>query len=435
MNICHLFYAIIICQGAFEYRTENPDALFPNLQAVYDYSYPAIMINPAQLPQSDRFIFNSNGGRPYSEKELMSGGMAMQYGSKNYGLQISWNSFGADFYREHTFSLKAAYSIFSFLNVGISENLYILKIATDELSEDWKRNDTDISFLFSPYQWLNFAFTQTGIASLINENINEKNSDMLYNERSFGVLFKPGKGFSIAWNNTTTAIERLNIFSVSVNPTKFITLKAGYIKENSSFSTVVGILADTLFISYGLKYHPFLGYSHSIGISYTIGSGIESLDYKKPLFATNREKININRASLDELKAMNLSDVSAERIILYREKIGPITDKALVQIGLTSDEIKIIRANVYGIERASANKDGDTEPKKDSKKFIKTPPRQERIKTKFQQLIKEGIQASTAIKYSELSESVNKNEFRAKLQSDNSLSSDQKKSIERICLK
>jgi hypothetical protein len=102
-----------------------------------------------------------------------------------------------------------------------------------------------------------------------------------------------------------------------------------------------------------------------------------------------------------------------------------------MQIGLTSDEIKIIRANAYGIERASSNKDGETNPKK----FVKTPPRQERIKTKFQQLIKEGIQASTAIKYSELSESVNKNEFRNKLQSDNSLSSDQKKSIERICLK
>jgi DNA uptake protein ComE-like DNA-binding protein len=428
MNICHLFCVVIIFQGAFEYRTENPDVLFPTLQAVYDYSYPAIMVNPAQLPQSDRFILNSNGGRPYSEKELLSGGMAMQYGSENYGLQISWNSFGADFYREHTFSLKAAYSIFSFFNVGISENLYILKIATNEFSENWKRNDTDISFLFLPFQWLNFAFTQTGIISLINE----KNSDMLYSERSIGVLFKPGKGFSISWNNTDTAIERLNIFTVSVNPTKFLTLKAGYIKENSSFAATIGILADTLFISYGLRYHPFLGYSHSIGISYTIGSGIESLDYKKSLFATEREKININRASLDELKAIDgLSDVSAERIILYREKIGPVTDKALVQIGLTSDEIKIIRANTYGIERVSVNKDGDT----NTKKFVKSPPRKERIKGKFQELIKEGIQASTAIKYSELSESVNKNEFRTKLQSDNSLNSDQKKSIERICLK
>ncbi|MCL1833648.1 MAG: helix-hairpin-helix domain-containing protein [Leptospirales bacterium] len=428
MNICHLLYAVIIFHGTFEYRTENPDALFPTLQAVYDYSSPAVMMNPAQIPLSDRFIFNSNGGRPYSEKELMSGGAAVQYGSTNYGLQIFWNSFGADFYREHTFSLKAAYSIFSFFNIGISENLYILKIAADELSKDWRKSDTDISLLFSPYQWLNFAFTQTGIVSLINE----KNDDILYNESSVGVLFKPGKGFSIAWNNTDTAIERVNIFTVSINPTNFITLKGGYCKENSSFSTAMGILASDLYISYGLKYHPFLGYSHSVGISYAIGSGIESLDYKKPLFSSDREKININRATLDDLKAITgLSDVSAERIILYREKIGPVTDKALMQIGLTSDEIKIIKANVYGIERASSGKDGE----KNFKKFVKSPPRQERIKTKFQNLIKGGIQASTAIKYSELSESVNKTEFRAKLQSDNSLSSDQKKAVERICIK
>ncbi|MCL1865705.1 MAG: helix-hairpin-helix domain-containing protein [Spirochaetes bacterium] len=428
MNICHIFYILIIYHGAFEYRTENPDALFPILQAVYDYSYPAVMINPAQIPLSNGFIINSNGGRPYSEKELVSGGTAIQYGSKNYGLQISWNSFGADFYREHTFSLKAAYSIFSFLNIGISENLYILKIATDELSEDWSRSDTDISFLFSPYQWLNFAFTQTGVVSYFNK----KNDDILYNESSFGVLFKPGKGFSIAWNNTDTAIERVNIFTVSVNPTNFVTLKGGYCKENSSFASSIGILAKNLFISYGFRYHPFLGHSHSIGISYSISSGIESLDYKKPLFPVNREKININRASLDDLKAIaGLSELSAERIILYREKIGPVTDKALKQIGLTSDEIKIIKESVYGIEKVSSNKDGGTNPKT----FVKIPPRQERIKVKFQKLIKEGILASTAIKYSELSETVNKNDFRTKLQSDNSLNSDQKKSIERICLK
>ena len=430
MSICYIFCAAIICVGAFEYRIENPDALFPSLQAVYDYSYPGIMINPAQIPLSSGFIFNSNGGRPYSEKELMSGGMAVQYASRDYGLQVSWNSFGADFYREHTFSLKAAYSIFSFFNIGISENLYILKIATDNFSKEWRKSDTDISLLFLPYQWLNLAFTQTGIIS----HFNDKNDDILYNERSIGVLFKPGKGFSIAWNNTDTAIERLNIFTVSVNPTNFFTLKGGYCKETSSFATTIGILLNNLYVSYGSRYHPFLGYSHSIGVSYTIGSGIESLEYKKSPFssAPDRGKININRASLDELKAIGgLSDVSAERIILYREKIGPVTDKALMQIGLTSDEIKIISANVYGIERVSSSKDGQN----NSKKFVKTPPRQERIKTKFQQLIKEGIQAGAAIKYSELSESVSKNEFRVKLQSDNSLSSDQKKSIERICLK
>ena len=431
MNICHLLYVVIIFNGAFEYRYENPSALFPTLQAVYDYSYPAVMINPGQLPLANGFILNSNGGRPYSEKELTSGGVAIQYGDGDYGLQLSWNSFGAYFYREHTFSLKAGYSIFSFLNVGVSENLYILKIAVNELSKEWRKSDTDVSLLFLPCQWLNFAFTQTGVVSYFNN----KNDDILYNESSIGVLFKPGKGFSIAWNNTDTAAERVNIFAVSVNPTKFLTLKGGYCKENSSFTTAIGILAENLFISYGLRYHPFLGYSHSIGISYTIGSGIESLDYKKPLFSIEREKMNINTASLGELKSIDgLSDVSAERIILYREKIGPVTDKALVQIGLTSDEIKIIRANFYGIERASVSKDGETNPK-NSKKFVKTHPRQERIKTKFQQLIKEGIQAGTAIKYSELSESVNKNEFRAKLQSDSSLSAEQKKAIERICVK
>jgi len=426
VKISLILYAAMMYHGAFEYRTGDPNSLFPVQSAIQDYSSPVVMMTPALLPFANGFLLNSNAGRPYSEKVLTTGGSAVQYGGGDYGLQLSWNMFGADFYREHTFSLKAGFAIFPFLRAGISENLYILKISTSELSQERKASDTDLAFIISPFPWIDAAFIQTGMVSLFNN----QNSDILYPERSAGILLKPGKGFSLSWNITDSAVEKINTFAATINPASFLSVNGGYCRENSSFSASIGVLAENFFVSYGLKYHPYLGYSHSIGITYALNPGIKSLDYGKPLFSRREKKINIKSAELDDLKKIDgLSRLSAERIILYKKKIGPVTEKALKQIGLTGEEIDILESNVYGFERSPRNKEGG----KDFRKFKKRPPRKERIKTKFRKLINEGIPAFKAITYSELSESGESDQLQNRLQNDNSLSDEQKKIIEKIC--
>jgi hypothetical protein len=432
MKIALLIYAALVYQGAFEYKTGDPDSLFPVQSAIHDYSSPVVMMNPALLPFANGFLVSSNAGRPYSNGLLTTAGSALQYGSGDFGLQFAWNSFGADFYRENTFSLSAGYSIFPFLNAGITGNIYWLKIDTGDIYQDEQIPEGGFGILLAPLPWINAAFQQTGIASLTGK----QNSEIIFPERSAGLLLKPGKGFSIAWNITETAALYANTFSAVINPAPFFSVKGGYCRESSSFSAAVGILAKDFYISYGLKFHPYLGYTHSIGISYTSENTIESLHYGKPLFRSVRKKININNASLDEIKNIEgLSLRSAERIILYREKIGPITEKGLMQIGLTGDEINILEDNVYGLERTSRSRDGNKNFTFKKKKFVKTPPRNERIKTRFRELINRGIPATKAIRYSELSENVNRNEFLNTLFNDNSFTDEQKKFIEKVCLK
>jgi hypothetical protein len=421
-----LLYAAMIFHGAFEYKSGDPDSLFPVQQAIHDYNTPAIMITPALLPFAEGLILNSSAGRPYSEEILSTGGSAVQYGSGDYGFQFSWNSFGAGFYREHTFSVKAGYSILPFLQAGISENLYILKIDAGELSHEIRESDTDFAFLITPFPWINAAFIQNSIISLCSG----RNSDILYPERSAGILLKPGKGFTLSWNITDTAVERANTFTAAINPASCFSISGGYCRENSSLAASFGVLAGNFFISYGLKYHPYLGYTHSLGITYTMSPSIESLDYGRPLFPNTATKINIRNASIDDLSKIDgLSALSAERIILYRNKIGPVTEKALIQIGLTGDEIKILEENVYGLERTHRNKEGG----KNFKKSRKKPPRNERVKEKFRRLINNGISAHTAITYSELSESGEINDIHNRLSKDSSLSEEQKKIIEKTC--
>ena len=69
---------------------------------------------------------------------------------------------------------------------------------------------------------------------------------MIYPERSAGIMLNPGKGFSLTWNITDTAAERVNLFTATVNPVSFLTVKGGYCRENSSFSASIGIMAKKL---------------------------------------------------------------------------------------------------------------------------------------------------------------------------------------------
>jgi hypothetical protein len=419
---------MIFC-GAFEYRTGDPMSLFPVLTAVHDSSSPVVMMNPAYLPFADSLLLNTCAGRPYSEKVLVTGSSAAQYGSSDCGFQLGWNSFGSDFYREHTFSLKAGYSFFPFLHGGVSENLYLLRIRTGDLDMTRSSAQTDLSLLFNPARWINLSYIQASIPAMFNE----KDSDLIYPERSAGILLKPGKGFSFSWNITDTAIEKVNSFSVTVNPAAFMSLTGGYCREDSSIAGCLSVLAGNFFISYGLRFHPHLGYTHSIGVTYASKPAIECLDYGTTLFTSAQKKINIQTASADELKNIaGLKPISARRIILFRDKIGPVTEKSLIQIGLSSDEIKTLEESVYGLSRTK-EKSEDAKKFKRHRTFKKFKPRNERIKEKFRRMIAGGIPAYTAITYSELSESASLDEFHNRLWKDSSLDQGQKNLVEKIC--
>lgn len=420
--------AMIFC-GAFEYRTGDPQVLFPVQAAVQDCMTPVVVMNPSYLAFSDSLLLNSNASRPYSEKVLTTGSSSVQYGGKGYGFQFYWNCFGSEFYREHTVSLKAGYSLLPFLHTGISGNLYLLSIQTENLNMNRKSLQADLSVLFTPVTWLNMAFIQSSIPSLLDD----RDRDMIYPERSAGILLKPGRGFSLSWNITDTAVEKVNTFNAVINPAKFMSVSGGYCRENSSLAASLGILAGNFFISYGLRLHPHLGYTHSIGITYSFRHGIETLDYGRPLFSSQRKRINIQTASADELKNIDgLRPLCADRIILFRKKIGPVTEKSLVQIGLTPVEIKSLEESVYGLERIKSNTAGGKKFRRG--KFKKLPPKNERIKEKFRKLIAVGISAYTAISYSELSETVDTSEFRNRLWNDSSLDEGQKNLVEKICL-
>ncbi len=148
-----------------------------------------------------------------------------------------------------------------------------------------------------------------------------------------------------------------------------LSLKGGYSRETSSYSFSVNFLYDKFSVSYGLTHHTYLGSTHKLGL--TIASGdftLQEINYNKNLarrsLPEKKKKININNCVFEELMESNLfSNEIAERIIKYRDTIGPVSEKGLLQIGITKKEFESIQEYISGLavepdlinEKESAN--------------------------------------------------------------------------------
>jgi hypothetical protein len=425
-----LIYSMIILISAFEYNGNEPAALFPFTTAAESYSIPGIYSNPLSAAGEKGYTISVCGSRPYSEKALHSYTSGIKYSREQWGIQFLAHSFGTDFYSENRFSAAAGFSPFKILNTGFTASAYKLDIDADEESFSNTMYDGDISAAITPVNRITFAFIQNCISAAIKDT----NRYELYPERSGGILVKPCSGFTLSWNITDTAAGYINSFSAGISPAPFIHLRGGYTPEDTRFAASLTIILKNLNATYSLSSHPYLGYTHSFGITLSSASEIETIRYSTPSIYAPGKKININSAEPEEIiNIPGLSSRSSERIILYRSKIGPVSEKGLRRIGLDNDEILSVKRNCYGLARESHKEDTDSSAKKYRKNNKTYIPPKERIRGRFRIMIKEGIPASTAIRYSEIPESAGREDIESILAEDISLTDIQKDIIRRTC--
>lgn len=425
-------YSVIILFSAFEYKGGEPASLFPFTIAAENYQIPGIYTNPLSIPVNEGLTISAYGSKPYLAKGLHSYTSGLKYSSGNYGAQFLWNSFGADFYSENRFTAGSGISVFNIISFGADVSAYKLKIDTDEESFSRTLYDTDIAAQLIPWRWLSLSVIQNCALTAFSD----KNSMELYPEKSAGILLKPSGGFSISWNLTDTSADYINSFGADITPAKFLSLRGGYTPEDSRFAASVTFILNKLYISYSIASHPYLGYTHSFGITCSTDSDIETISYRKSMPEKPETKININSASDDEIKNIpELSSRSSGRIILYRIKAGPVTEKTLTQLGLDNDEIDSVKINCYGFARDQRKDKIDDEASYRNKKRKSKPyiPRKELIRERFRKMIKAGIPAATAIRYSELPGTAGRTEIESILDEDPSLTYEQKDSVRKIC--
>ncbi|MDY6933213.1 MAG: helix-hairpin-helix domain-containing protein [Spirochaetota bacterium] len=425
---------------SFEYKT-HPSSLFPYNNAVSESSAFGHLSNPAYLPIWKVTYISAIYEMPYSMEEMNSGDLRIGSAFNNIGLQLGWSRFGIEEYREDILNINLGYRVCRFLYSGIGMSYYSLYINTEELHFREGLTDFRASLLFLPFRWINVSYQQENINSIFNQ----ERKDILYPDKCFGISIHPVLGISFAWNINKLYYNYINTFTLSTNLLSSLSIKAGYSREMSSFAAAIVFLYNLIRFSYGLRHHPYLGLTHSVGITLTSHNlPFNQVNYNKRIYRRSIPKtikrVNVNNCTIDELRDIPLlTKEIAERIIKYRNIIGPVTRKALFQIGLTAGEVDKLDRYICGLAKKSERKTNEDDSKAIKYKRLQYKKRSHRpynIETRkmlFQMLLESGISASTALRIAELSREKRREEIILEIENISDLLIEEKDLIIEIC--
>lgn len=433
IKITVALYIAKILISSFDYKESAPTSLFPYNYAAIDYLIPGIITNPAYLPLVDYSYINFSMDKPYSLEGITSNNLRIGSALSSAGFQMAWSRFGINQYRENILEVGIGYLFFRSFTAGIGFDYYNISINTDDISFGKNLFDIRISLLFIPFKWINISFQQENVLSFIKSERN----DLLFPVSSLGISIRPIKGFSIIWNINRTPYGFINSFSVSATLLSFISIKGGYSRETTTYSAAFSFVYKYISISYGLRFHSYLGCTHSIGCTLTrTPQHFNSLTYHNRFHPRGQnqeiERIDINRCTLSDLKNIPvLSDIFSKRIMKYREMIGPVTKKSLLQIGMNNNQVNTFLEYIYGLER-DAVKNNESKNRKYLKRRKKNLQAKRRL---FQELLNTGLNATTALNISELIKTCNRKQLFSKIDAMIGINKQIKRKIKKICAK
>jgi hypothetical protein len=435
MRIALIIFIAKTLMTSFEYRENNPTALFPYYYAVDDYSSGNVS-NPAYLPYLGYGYISTSYSQPYSMGDINASSMRLGYGMDKAGYQASWSRFGIDEYREDVLEGNIGYNPGKYLLAGLGISGYRLCVKTENYSFSQSLLDFRASLILIPFQWINLGFHQENINSLIDE----QREDILYPGSSFGIMLKPVQGISLLWNINGTYYGYVNSFSISINLLQSLNLRTGYSRETSTYAASFMFIYRLITVSYGLRHHPFLGSTHCLGVSLSTRTlSLERVAYRTRLPAWRSSdtirKIDINACSVDDLKRIpSLSDGIAERIIKYRNVIGPISRKSLLQVGMSSKEVRSLQRYIFGFASDSVDKQymKTVKPHRSKRKYRRGAPLKKRREL-FRKLIESGIRASIALSICEHAGKVRKKSLATIIDKLPEISNSNKRLILKIC--
>ncbi|HDP80035.1 MAG TPA: helix-hairpin-helix domain-containing protein [Spirochaetes bacterium] len=394
-----------LCLQAFEYRENSPAALFNQYCAIADPSPLGNLSNPSYLPFQQGFYLQGSYGKPYSLDELNAATARTGYSHGIVGLQAGWTSFGMEEYREQTIEGSMGMKVSRFFSLGAGYTAFNLRTDTGQWAMNSWTSNARTAVALTPHRALNLSFSQENIISLFND----RRRDLLYPGWSAGCDLSPLEGLHLIWNLNRGYYGFENLFSVSVNLLSFLAVRVGYAREATVSSMALVFFHKNIRVAYGMRYHGILGTTHGVEVTLAGGGlGLSPLRFKRPsrdeaVRDLPDEPVDISRCTPEDLLELpGVSEDIARRIILYRDTIGPVTPKALYQVGLEEQQVQVLRQCLTGLAPDPEGFSRERHKKNRGRSPAKPGYDSSLRKVLFSRLIKEGVPAGTAIRVADM---------------------------------
>ena len=434
-----LLVSTVICLRAVAvsaYDPAPPGQLFPFPSAVMPVNRDTVLCSPGLTGEINGGIFSASYARPYGIEGLDADYLRSGFGGNGLGVSAGVERFGIDAYREDRASVSAGYArqTFSFGAEGFAKR-YTL---STEIRNRYTMYDANVHGIVSPLPFFRLGVRQDCIESIFDR----ERRDILWPGTSLGIGGAPMRGVFIAWNYYRSDLGGINSYSVTVNLLPRLSLSAGYAREISSYSLSSSLVVKNIVISYGLSYHAYLGATHRAGFSIATGSAlfdpVNTPDRRIDPDIDEGVTVDIENCTADELRAISgLEDTHAERIVKWREIMGPVTEKALAQIGCSRKEIDVVIAHSTGLSEEE-EKDSDGGKDFSGKKNWKAPAKKSFVKKTskkalFIRLVEAGIPAAKALRISDVAMAKSVRDAAAFIESSKDLTPEEKKKARVVC--
>jgi hypothetical protein len=416
----------------YAYEPAAAENIFPYQTAVVKDSPAAPLVNPSLLPFAHGVYLSSSFARPYSVGDLNAAYVKGGLSYDGFGISCGWTRFGIKEYYEDRFLAGGGFSPAGFISFGAEGFMKRNVISTEVIQSKTKLYDGTLFLTLVPNNFMRIGFRQDNIVSIYRRN----RRDLLYPDTSFGFGVVPVKGVFASWNYTRTFNGGINTWEFTADLLKQFSVSAGYSRETSTYGFSGSLALNRISFSYGISYHAYLGTTHRAGI--TLSTDIISfkeIDAMQRRLVPDTDKgvcVDLTSCTLEELCHIHaLTAMHAERLIKFREIIGPISDKSLRQMGLSNKEIEEVENHSVGL----VYDDPSQKKKTDEKRFSSMPfvKRGEVRKALFIRLVEGGIPPARALKVSDLAMQKPIREVIAAIDSIEELSADEKQKAKAIC--
>ena len=433
--------SLAVNSTAFTFRESHPSALFPYIRAVPESAVAGRYVNPAYLPGGPALFLDMAYSRPYGLEGLHAGSVHGGGATRRLGGMLAWRGFGIDEYREESAEASAAMAPAFWLRAGATVSAERLIIQTDQASLRETQWDIGASAVLSPFPWIEAGFRQEHIRSLADR----AGRDLHFPEWSAGAALRPARGFAASWNITREYFGLVNTLAVSANLLDCLSVSGGYSRETSSLAGSVILIVGGMMISYGLRYHGYLGATHSFGAAFVLGMPApDEISYHRRIIrrappGTDPRAVDLATCTADELlEVPGMERPVAERLVKYRAVMGPLGRRALIQMGVTAAEFRAMEPHIKNLapDEDRREKFRDRKKKKQAGGHGNTglPFRSnENRRALFQALVREGVKAASALRVAEIARGIDRNALDKKIGGLPFLSDEEKKAARRAC--
>jgi hypothetical protein len=271
--------------------------------------------------------------RPYGLSELEAWRASCGYAQPEWGVGLSMMRFGLECYSENTTTIDCGFRIFDRVSNGLGGSMHYTQYRFESYQQTYQDYSAVAGIALKLHESLHLGLLQRGLP----EYFYAGDTADIVPLSSAGVIWIPYRGLELGCNIIYCSNDYALLYSLSAGMLDCLRVRSSYSPQLLDGSFGIELVLGNVSTSYAMRYHPYLGLSHSVAA----GATSETPRFARLNFSRSRKPvfsgpaIDLTTCSAEDLdRAGGMGGIIARRCIQYRKTRRCAQQKSPGQHGL-----------------------------------------------------------------------------------------------------